>query len=156
MKPITNQPAPAFTLQDQSGTSHSLADYAGQYVVLYFYPRDNTPGCTLEAKQFSDLLPKFADANAVVLGVSADSVQSHQKFSTSCDLGVTLLSDPDHAVAEAYGVWVPKKMFGKEFLGIQRDTFLISPDGTVHKHYAKVTPQTHAADVLADIQQAAA
>ena len=145
--------APDFTLNDASGTPWQLSDTVGKWRVLYFYPRDNTAGCTTEAKDFTDLLPAFTTAGAVVIGVSGDSVASHQKFIQKHQLGITLLSDPDHQALEAYGVWAKKKMAGREYMGIVRTTFLIDPDGNIQKIWPKVKVKGHAADVLAALKE---
>ncbi|MFZ1249420.1 MAG: thioredoxin-dependent thiol peroxidase [Candidatus Saccharimonadales bacterium] len=145
--------APEFTLQDQDGKTHSLADYAGKWVVLYFYPKDNTPGCTKEACNFRDARDAIAEfGDAVVMGVSKDSVESHRKFADKHELNFTLLSDPDHAVAEAYDSWDPKFFFGKILLGVKRNTFLINPQGEIAKKYEGVDPAKHAAEIIADLK----
>lgn len=145
--------APDFNLPDQNGVVRSLKDYAGKWVVLYFYPRDNTPGCTTEACNFRDERDAIAElGNAEVIGISKDSVKSHAKFAEKHNLNFTLLSDEDHAVAEAYGSWGPKKFMGREFLGIKRDTFIIDPDGYVVKVYRGVNPKNHAAEIITDLQ----
>lgn len=144
--------AKTFSLLDQDGNKHSLKDYAGKYVLLYFYPKDMTPGCTTEAQCFRDTLNDLKKAGVQVLGVSADSVASHKKFADAHGLNFPLLSDPDKKVIEAYGVWKHKSMYGKTFLGISRESFLIDPKGTIVKHYAKVKPKEHAAEVLADVK----
>lgn len=143
--------APDFTLQDQNNQSHSLGDYRGKWLVLYFYPKDDTPGCTTEACAFRDTredLAKYAE----VVGVSKDSVASHKKFSDKYELNFTLLSDPDHKVIEAYGSWQPKKFMGREFLGTHRDTFLIDPKGNIAKEYRGVDPKTHGLQIIADLK----
>lgn len=139
--------APAFTLNDKDGKPVSLSDYSGKWVVLYFYPRDNTSGCTTEAKSFSALLPMFEKKNAAIIGISADSEASHTRFATKHDLTVTLLSDPEHKALEAYGVWQKKKMAGREYMGIVRTTFLIDPKGIVREVWNKVKVKTHAETV---------
>lgn len=141
------EPAPAFTLNDENGKAVSLADFCGKWLVLYFYPRDNTSGCTTEAKDFSVLLPDFDDKDAVVIGISGDSEASHAKFAAKYDLSVTLLSDPDHHALKAYGVWQKKKMAGREYMGIVRTTFLIDPDGVIREVWEKVKVKAHAATV---------
>ncbi len=143
--------APDFELEADDGRSISLSDFKGRRVILYFYPKDNTPGCTKEACGFRDNLEKLEDQNAVVLGVSPDGVASHVKFRDKYDLNFPLLSDPDHVVAGAYGAWGKKKMYGKEYEGILRSTFVIDPDGRIEKVYAKVKPAEHAGQVLADM-----
>jgi len=121
------QPAPGFALPDQGDHTVKLADHKGKWVVLYFYPKDDTPGCTTEACDFTDGLKSFEKLNAVVLGVSADSTESHRKFIKKHNLKITLLSDPDHQMMEKYGVWQLKKNYGKEYMGISRTTYLINP-----------------------------
>ncbi len=140
--------APDFVLDAADGKPWRLSDTAGKWRVLYFYPRDNTAGCTAEAKDFTALIPRFTSAGAVVAGVSTDSTASHQKFIQKHNLGVTLLSDPEHRVLNAYGVWAKKKMAGREYMGIVRTTFLIRPDGTIQKIWPKVSVKGHAEMVL--------
>ena len=140
--------APAFTLKDQHGETHRLADYAGKPVVLYFYPKDDTPGCTKEACDFRDAQRKFSNRKAVVLGVSPDSLKSHDKFIAKFELPFTLLADTDHAVAEAYGVWTEKSMYGRTYMGIERSTFVIGPDGKVKAIFRKVKVDGHVDEVL--------
>jgi len=139
--------APDFTLTDKDGKPVSLADFRGKWVVLYFYPRDNTAGCTTEAIDFSALRTDFAKMNTVVIGISADSAASHAKFAAKHDLTVLLLSDPDHLALAAYGVWQKKKMAGREYMGIVRSTFLIDPRGTLREIWNKVTVKAHAETV---------
>lgn len=146
--------APAFTLQGSDGKEHSLSDYAGKTVVLYFYPKDNTPGCTKEACGFRDLNKELADLNAVVLGVSKDSLASHDKFIDQFELPFVLLSDPDTKVMQAYGAWGEKKLYGKVSIGCIRSTTIIGPDGTVLKHWKKVPKAAdHPAKVLEFLQK---
>jgi peroxiredoxin Q/BCP len=147
--------APAFTLKSDSGKSVKLSDLQGQTVVLYFYPRDDTPGCTKEACAFRDLKREMTAAGAVVLGVSTDTVESHGKFRDKYQLNFPLLADPDHAVAEKYGAWREKTMYGKKSLGIQRSTYLIGPDGKIARVWKKVSVDGHDAAVLAAIKQLA-
>jgi thioredoxin-dependent peroxiredoxin len=142
------RPAPAFSLQADDGSTVGLADLAGTTVVLYFYPKDDTTGCTAEACEFRDLQPDYAAAGARVLGVSPDPLASHAKFRDKHGLGFTLLSDPDHEVAEAYGVWVEKSRYGRTYMGVERSTFVIGPDGTLEQALYKVKPEGHAASVL--------
>jgi peroxiredoxin Q/BCP len=146
--------APAFALGDADGAKVQLKDFAGKYVVLYFYPRDNTPGCTVEACDFRDGNAAFKKAGAVVLGVSPDSAKSHLKFIDKFKLSFPLLVDEDHAVAEKYGAWGEKVMYGKKMMGLIRSTFLIGPDGTLLKAWRKVKVKDHAADVLAALKEA--
>lgn len=148
---LLNMPAPSFTLKDQRGMEHSLSDYLGHMILLYFYPKDMTPGCTIEAQQFRDLHDAFTAQNIVVLGISADSVAKHKQFVEKECLPFTLLSDEDKTVAHLYGVWVEKSMYGKTYMGIQRDSFLIDTHGVIIKHYNKVHPRTHAQMVLDDV-----
>lgn len=152
MQVAISQPAPDFSLPDQQGQLHNLADYRGRWVVLYFYPKDDTPGCTAEACNMRDHAADFAAHKVVVLGVSADNQASHHKFATKFNLNFPLLSDPDKSVIQAYGVWVEKSMFGKKYLGIDRQTFLIDPQGRIAKVYPKVNPTQHTQQLLQDIQ----
>jgi len=145
--------APDFELPDQNGKNHKLSDYLGKKVLIYFYPRDFTAGCTVEACQIRDSFPKFGNINAVVLGISADSVESHKKFADKHDLPFTLLADTNKEVASAYGVYQPKKFLGKEFLGIVRTSFLIGESGKIEKIYEKVKPAAHASEVLTDLER---
>ena len=142
------QPAPAFSLEADDGSTVSLADLAGRSAVLYFYPKDDTTGCTAEACEFRDLQPDYEAAGARVIGVSPDPVTSHVRFRDKHGLPFTLLSDPDHAAAEAYGVWVEKSMYGKTYMGVERSTFVIGPDGVLTDVLYKVKPKGHAASVL--------
>jgi len=146
------QPAPDFRLPDQSSRPHSLKDYRGRWIVLYFYPRDNTPGCTIEALDFTRLLPEFQKGGAIILGVSTDSCASHQKFVEKKKLAITLLSDEDTGVQKLYGVWRPKTFLGKSFLGTVRSTFLIRPDGTIARFWDGVSAKGHAEEVLAALK----
>jgi peroxiredoxin Q/BCP len=142
-------PAPDFTAATDAGGRVSLSDFRGRPVVLYFYPRDDTPGCTAQACGIRDAYAEFERAGAVVLGVSPDSEQKHVKFKEKYGLPFTLLADPEHEVSERYGTWGEKRYQGKTFWGVSRTTFLIAPDGTVAKVFPKVKPDTHADDVLA-------
>jgi len=142
------QPAPAFTLPDQDGKPVSLADLAGQVVVLYFYPRASTPGCTTQACGVRDRQPDYAEAGAVVLGVSPDDVPAIKKFHDDEHLNFTLLADADHAVAEAYGAWGERSMYGNKFMGVIRTTFVIDGDGKVTHVFPKIQPKKHDAAVL--------
>ncbi len=147
------QPAPAFALPDQEGKPHELRDYRGRRVVLYFYPKDDTSGCTAEACQFRDQLPDFTKINAVVLGVSPDDTRSHAKFAAKHDLNFTLLADEMDAsdtplACEAYGVWQEKSMYGNTFMGVVRTTYLIDRKGTVARRWDKVKVPGHADEVL--------
>ncbi len=142
-------PAPQFSLTSDEGEVVSLGALRGKPVVLYFYPRDDTPGCTAQACGIRDAWADFEAAGAVVLGVSPDGEASHARFRAKHGLPFTLLADPDHATAEAYGVWVEKKNYGKTYMGIERSTFVIDADGNVVKVMRRVKPESHAADVLA-------
>ena len=142
------EPAPEFTLADEEGRMHSLSDYSGKPVVLYFYPKDDTPGCTKEACGFRDDYSTYEEAGVVVLGVSPDTSKSHAKFKTRYELPFTLLADPDHDVLKLYGVWGLKKSFGREYEGVFRTTFLIGEDGNILKVFKKVKPAVHSAEIL--------
>ena len=144
--------APAFTAQTSGGGKVSLNEFLGRHVVLFFYPKDDTPGCTKEACAFRDEHAQFEEAEAVVLGVSCDSVAKHDKFISKFDLPFLLLSDEDQTIVNAYGSWGPKKFMGKEYEGIHRISFLIDPQGKIQKIWPKVKPEEHAAEVLAAIQ----
>jgi thioredoxin-dependent peroxiredoxin len=146
-----HSPAPDFTLLDAQGNAISLSSYQGQWVVLYFYPRDLTPGCTTEACGFRDAYTDLQELNAVVLGISTDDAKSHQKFINKHTLPFVLLTDADGAVATIYESYGPKKFMGRDLVGIYRNTFLISPDGKIAKIYRKVKTEGHAAQVLADL-----
>lgn len=143
--------APSFSLPDQDGTVHTLADYAGKWVVLYFYPKDDTPGCTLEACSFRDNSAELARLNAVVLGVSKDTTHSHQKFASKHKLNFPLLADTTGEVCKAYGALKEKSMFGKKYMGVSRDTFLINPAGQVVQEYRGVNPLTHWSEIQKDL-----
>lgn len=144
-------PAPDFTAKNQNGETISLSELSGKRVVLYFYPKDDTPGCTKEACSFRDNITALNDKNTVVLGVSPDDEASHQKFIDKYDLPFDLLADPDKEIIQAYGAWGEKNMYGKKKMGIIRSTFIIGPDGNLEKIYKKVKTATHAEDILADI-----
>ena len=150
--PDAGDKAPAFALEDQTGTIHRLKDYAGQLLILYFYPKDDTPGCTKEACDFRDHLPKFDRSKAAVLGVSILDAASKARFAKKHRLKFPLLADPDHDVAEKYGVWQKKSLYGRQFMGIARTTFLIGPDGKIVKRWDNVKVDGHAAAVLAAVQ----
>ena len=143
-----NSIAPDFTLQDKDGNDVRLSDFAGKRVVLYFYPRDNTPGCTRQACAFAAAYDGFRELDAVVIGVSKDSVASHQRFAEKYNLPFILLSDPEHQVIEAYGAWQEKKNYGKVSMGTVRCTYVIGPDGRIEKVMPKVKPDTNAAEIL--------
>ena len=144
--------APSFSLQDSEGKAHSLENYQGKTIVLYFYPKDDTPGCTKEACSFRDNYAAFKEAGIEIIGISPDTVASHQKFSEKYDLPFTLLADPDHKVCEAYEVWGKKKSFGREYEGVFRTTFIIGPDGTIKQVFENVKPSEHSQEVLAEIE----
>lgn len=141
------QVAPDFRLLDQDGQVRSLTDARGRWVVVYFYPKDDTPGCTKEACSFRDDLPRFEGLNAVVWGVSADDERTHQKFAQKYDLNFPLLIDPDKAMLGAYGAWVEKSMYGKTYMGVPRITYLIDPEGRIARVWPKVKPEEHAVEV---------
>lgn len=140
--------APDFTLPGDGGQSITLSDHRGKTVVLYFYPRDDTPGCTTEAKEFTDVKDELAGLNTVVIGMSKDTVAKHDKFIVKHDLGVRLASDEDGQALEAYGVWVEKKNYGKTYMGIVRSTFLIGPDGKILQVWPKVRVKNHVDTVV--------
>ncbi len=146
---VVGAKAPAFSAPDQSGKIVSLSDFKGKKVVLYFYPKDDTPGCTTEACSFRDEHSVFLKKGAVVLGVSPDSAKSHSKFIEKFSLPFPLLADEDKKIANAYGVWVEKSMYGKKYMGVERSTFVIGPDGKLLAIYRKVKPAEHTAEVLA-------
>lgn len=143
--------APGFELETDSGRTIRLADYRGRRVVVYFYPKDDTSGCTKQACGFRDHLEEFEARDAIVLGISPDGLASHQKFRTKHALNFPLLSDPSHAVAAAYGAWGKKKMYGREYEGILRSTFIVGPDGRVEGIYRNVKPAGHAEQLLEDL-----
>ena len=147
------QKAPEFTLPDTKGNPVSLADYLGQKVVLYFYPRDNTPGCTRQACAFAGLYQAFQEKNIQVIGVSKDSVASHVKFAEKYSLSFVLLSDPELAAIQAYGVWQEKKQCGKVSMGVVRTTFIIDEEGKIQKIMPKVKPDTNAEEILAELSE---
>ena len=149
------KPAPDFTLRSDAGEPVTLSSLRGRPVVLYFYPKDDTPGCTAQACGIRDGWDEFARRGAVVLGVSPDDVASHVKFKEKYGLPFTLLADEDHEVSEAYGTWVEKNMYGKRYMGVERSTFVIDADGTVARVMRKVKPDTHAGDVLAALDAVA-
>jgi len=148
-------PAPDFELQSDTGETVRLSSFSGRPVVLYFYPKDHTSGCTTQACGIRDAWSEFERAGAVVLGVSPGDLATHQSFRADYELPFTLLADPDHKVAEAYGVWAEKSRYGRTYMGIVRSTFVIGPDGTVEKVMRNVKPATHADDVLAVLGAAA-
>jgi peroxiredoxin Q/BCP len=145
--------APAFSLEDQNSTTHALAGYAGRPVVLYFYPKDDTPGCTTETCEFRDSLPNFESSKTAVLGVSILDVASKARFAARHKVTFPLLADEDHAIAEKYGVWQEKSQYGRTYMGIVRTTYLIAPDGRVARRWDKVKVDGHAAEVLAAVKE---
>jgi peroxiredoxin Q/BCP len=145
--PAVHDPAPDFTLDTDAGDPLTLSSLRGRPVVLYFYPKDDTSGCTTEACEFRDLFPRFDTAGAAVLGVSPDPVRSHARFKAKYHLPFTLLADTDHRVAEAYGVWQEKQLYGRKYMGVERTTFVIDRDGRVARVFAKVKPAGHAEEV---------
>ena len=148
--------APDFELPDQDGVMHKLSDYAGKKVILYFYPKDNTPGCTRQACAFAAANAELEEAGAVVIGISKDSVASHQKFVQKQNLPFILLSDPEIQTIEAYGVWQEKKLYGKVSMGVVRTTYLIDEQGMIEKVMPKVKPDTNAAEILEYLKQSKA
>jgi peroxiredoxin Q/BCP len=145
--PLLKRPAPVFCLPDADRHTVCLEQFRGTWVVLYFYPKDNTPGCTIEAMQFNAALEQFKDLGAQVIGVSGDTPESHQDFATRHSLTVLLLSDTEHAVLKAYDSWKPRTLFGKDFFGTMRDTFLIDPEGSIVAVWRGVNPKGHADEV---------
>lgn len=146
------QSAPEFTALDRDGKSFGLQDFQNQWLVLYFYPKDLTPGCTTEAIEFTDKLAQFQDLNTQVVGISPDSIASHGKFITKHQLKIILLSDPEHQIAEDYGVWQLKKFMGKEYMGIVRSTFLIDPSGKIAQIWSNVRVKNHVDTVLEEVR----
>ena len=144
--------APAITLKDQNGKTHRLSDYEGRPLVLYFYPKDDTPGCTTEACAFRDLLPRFKTSQAAVFGISILDEASKQRFAQKHELNFPLLADADHAVADKYGVWQKRSLYGRSFMGVARTTYLIGPDGKVARRWDKVKVAGHADEVLAAVK----
>ena len=149
-----NQPAPDFELPDENGQIRKLSDYRGQPVVLYFYPKDDTPGCTTEACNFRDDYPVYEENGVTILGVSPDTAKSHTKFKNKFSLPFTLLADEGHKVCDLYEVWGPKKFMGKSYEGVHRTTFLIGPDGNIIKVFENVKPEGHSGEVLAALKAA--
>lgn len=152
MRPAVGDKAPGFTLPGQDGKPRSLADYQGKWLLLYFYPKDDTPGCTIEACALRDQFRDFSKIGAVVVGVSTDTVASHKKFAAGYDLPFTLLADVTKEVVGAYGVFGEKKFMGRTYMGTTRTSFLIDPEGIVRRVYEKVKPEAHAAEVIADLR----
>ncbi|MBI4127755.1 MAG: thioredoxin-dependent thiol peroxidase [Parcubacteria group bacterium] len=149
--PKVGDKALEFSLPDQEGKEHSLSDYKGRWVLLYFYPKDATPGCTKEACAIRDRFPQFQKRGITVLGVSVDSVQSHERFATKYQLPFLLLADREKTVVKRYGVWGAKKFMGREYRGTKRTSLLINPEGAIVKIYENVKPEMHAEEVLADL-----
>lgn len=150
--PLVGHPVPAFSLPDDAGGETGPADFAGRTLVIYFYPKDDTSGCTLEAQTFSARIAEFEAAGATVLGISKDSIKSHCRFRDKHDLKIRLLSDKSGTVCEAFGVWVEKSMYGRKYMGIDRATFIVAPDGTVSRGWRKVKVPGHVDAVLAAVQ----
>lgn len=148
-----NTKAPHFSLLDQDAETRTLADYAGSWMAIYFYPKDDTPGCTKEACAIADVYNDFSALGVTVLGVSKDSPKSHKKFAQKYNLPFTLLSDESTEMIQAYGAWVEKSMYGKKYMGTDRITYLINPQGVIVKVYPKVDPANHALEILNDIKQ---
>ncbi len=151
--PRAGEVAPDFTLPDQSGTEYTLSKYRGRWVLLYFYPKDMTSGCTKEACMIRDAFPRFEGVHARVFGVSVDSVTSHKKFAERYSLPFPLLADEGKEVVQKYGVWGEKKFAGRAYMGTKRTSFLINPDGVIAKVYENVKPEVHAEEVLADLKE---
>ena len=147
----TGQTVPAFDLPTSSGGCLRDSDLRGRRSILYFYPKDDTTGCTLEAREFTTLLDEFRARDVDVYGVSPDSQRSHDRFASKCDIGFPLVSDEDKALCEAFGVWKEKSMYGRTYMGVERSTFLVGADGTVEREWRKVSPKGHAAAVLASL-----
>jgi peroxiredoxin Q/BCP len=143
---------PDFDLAVSGGGRLRRSDLLGGRAVLYFYPKDDTPGCTLEGREFTGLLPEFERAGVLVYGVSPDSGESHDRFTTKCDLGIPLVSDPDRHLIDHFGLWTAKTLYGRSYMGVERATFLIGPDGRVQREWRDVRPQGHADEVLAAVQ----
>jgi len=153
MKLSAGQKAPDFTLPDQNGKEHTLSDYKGQRVLIYFYPKDDTPGCTKEACNFRDNMSSFKKSKIQIFGISIDPVKRHAKFAEKFELPFPLLSDEKKEVVEAYGVWAKKKFMGREYMGTLRMSFLIDPQGNIEKIYEQVKPDTHTQEVMGDVRK---
>lgn len=143
---------PDFDLQLGGGGRLRRDDLAGRRTLLYFYPKDDTPGCTVEGQEFTQLRPEFERAGVAVYGVSPDSAESHDRFRAKCELGVTFISDPDRTLIDSFGLWVTKSLYGRTYMGVERSTVLIGPDGRVEREWRAVKPQGHASEVLAALQ----
>lgn len=152
LKPEVGQKAPDVTLLIDTNEKIPLSSMKGKNIVLYFYPKDNTPGCTLEAQDFSKRNAEFKELNTIVIGVSKDDLSSHEKFKSSCDLNITLASDLDGSICEAYGVWVEKTMFLKKYFGVERSTFLIDSNGVLRKIWKAISASGHADNVLKEVR----
>jgi len=152
-QPTAGDKAPAFALTDQDNALRTDEEFRGSWVILYFYPKDNTSACTAEALAFSSVYEELAELGVPVVGISPDSVESHQKFVQKHDLHLTLLADPSHDVIETYGVWVQKKMYGREYMGVERSTFLINPDGLIMEIWRKVRVKGHVEAVSARLRE---
>jgi thioredoxin-dependent peroxiredoxin len=150
------QAAPEFTAPDRTGKNVSLQDFKTRWLLLYFYPKDNTPGCTTQAIDFTSKLAEFHSLNTEIVGISPDSIAAHEKFITKHDLGIILLSDPEHQIADRYEVWQLKKFMGKEYMGIIRSTFLIDPTGNISHIWSNVKVKNHAETVLTQLKQISA
>ncbi len=153
MRLETGQKAPGFVLRDQDGKTVKLSDYRGGWFLVYFYPKDNTPGCTKEARSIKDNIKSFSREKLSVVGISVDSVKSHERFADKYKLPFSILSDEDKKVVREYGVWIKKKMMGREYMGTNRMSFLVGPDGRIAKIYDKVKPAEHAREVMEDIKK---
>jgi peroxiredoxin Q/BCP len=154
--PEAGDPAPEIALSDETGTVHRLADQRGRWTIVYFYPKDDTPGCTVEACEFRDANETINERGADVWGISPQGAESKKAFREKFGLPFILLADPDHAVAEAYGTWVEKENYGKKYMGVARTTFLVDPDGRIARTWSKVKPEGHAAEVIAALDTAQA
>ncbi len=150
---LEGKKAPELKLKDQDGKIRALKEFAGSYVIIFFYPKDLTPGCTTEACSFNDNLSKLKKLGVQVLGISCDDEKSHQKFIAKHDLAFPLLADTEKKVVNDYGVWGEKSMYGKKYMGITRESFLIDPKGVIVKHYSKVKPAEHVAEVISDVKE---
>ena len=154
--PEAGDPAPEIALSDETGTIHRLADQRGRWTIVYFYPKDDTPGCTVEACEFRDANETIHERGADVWGISPQGAESKKAFREKFGLPFILLADPDHAVAAAYGTWVEKENYGKKYMGVARTTFLVDPDGRIARTWPKVKPEGHAAEVIAALDTAQA
>jgi peroxiredoxin Q/BCP len=150
---LEGKKAPTIKLKDDKDEVINLKDFLGSYVLVYFYPKDLTPGCTTEACSFKDNMNQLKKLGVQVLGISCDTVTTHQKFKEKYQLNFPLLADVDKEVVDSYGVWVEKSMYGKKYMGIQRDSFLINPKGIIVKHYIKIKPAEHVAAVISDVKE---